>query len=34
MGVPWYLAGIAGIAISSVWNYGVNTILTWRRLRE
>jgi len=33
MGVPWYLAGIAGIAISSVWNYGVNTILTWRRLR-
>jgi dolichol-phosphate mannosyltransferase len=33
VGVPWYLAGIAGIAISSVWNYGVNTILTWRRLR-
>jgi dolichol-phosphate mannosyltransferase len=31
VGIPWYLAGIAGIAISSVWNYGVNTILTWRR---
>lgn len=29
--VSWYLAGISGIAISSVWNYGVNTILTWRR---
>jgi dolichol-phosphate mannosyltransferase len=32
-GFPWYLAGISGIAISSVWNYGVNTILTWRRAR-
>jgi dolichol-phosphate mannosyltransferase len=31
--VPWYIAGISGIAISSVWNYGVNTILTWRRRR-
>jgi dolichol-phosphate mannosyltransferase len=31
--VPWYLAGISGMAISSVWNYGVNTILTWRRSR-
>ena len=31
---PWYLAGIAGTAISSVWNYGVNTIITWRRSRE
>jgi dolichol-phosphate mannosyltransferase len=31
--VPWYLAGIAGMAISSVWNYGANTALTWRRTR-
>jgi len=30
-GFPWYLAGLSGIAISSVWNYGVNTVLTWRR---
>ncbi|MGA2602079.1 MAG: glycosyltransferase family 2 protein [Bryobacteraceae bacterium] len=30
-GLPWYLAGILGMAVSSVWNYGVNTILTWRR---
>jgi dolichol-phosphate mannosyltransferase len=32
-GVPWYLAGISGMAISSVWNYGVNTVITWRRFR-
>jgi dolichol-phosphate mannosyltransferase len=31
--VPWYLAGISGMAISSVWNYGVNTVITWRRAR-
>jgi dolichol-phosphate mannosyltransferase len=31
--VPWYLAGVAGTTISSVWNYGVNTVLTWRRSR-
>ena len=28
---PWYLAGICGMAISSIWNYGVNTVVTWRR---
>jgi dolichol-phosphate mannosyltransferase len=32
-GIPWYLAGISGSGISSVWNYGVNTVLTWRRRR-
>jgi dolichol-phosphate mannosyltransferase len=32
-GVPWYLSGVAGTAISSVWNYGVNTVITWRRSR-
>jgi dolichol-phosphate mannosyltransferase len=31
--VPWYLAGIAGTAISSVWNYGVSTVFTWKRSR-
>lgn len=31
--VSWYLAGAAGMAISSVWNYGANTVLTWRRSR-
>ncbi len=29
--LPWYVAGLSGLAISSVWNYGVNTIVTWRR---
>jgi dolichol-phosphate mannosyltransferase len=31
---PWYIAGAAGLVISSVWNYGVNTVLTWRRVRR
>lgn len=31
--LPWYLAGVLGTVISSVWNYGVNTVLTWRRRR-
>src|ERR1700735_609066 len=29
--LPWILAGVLGMAISSIWNYGVNTVLTWRR---
>jgi dolichol-phosphate mannosyltransferase len=33
-GVSWYLSGISGSAISSVWNYGVNEVLTWRRSRS
>ncbi len=33
LAVPWYLAGVAGTVISSVWNYGVNTVLTWKRTR-
>jgi dolichol-phosphate mannosyltransferase len=32
-GLPWYLAGISGVAVTSFWNYGVNTIVTWRRTR-
>jgi dolichol-phosphate mannosyltransferase len=30
-GLPWYIAGVVGMAVSSVWNYGVNAIFTWRR---
>jgi dolichol-phosphate mannosyltransferase len=30
-GIVWYLAGISGTIISSVWNYWVNAVLTWRR---
>jgi len=32
-GFPWYIAGACGMIVSSVWNYGVNTIFTWRRAR-
>ncbi|MGA9900936.1 MAG: glycosyltransferase family 2 protein [Terriglobales bacterium] len=28
---PWYMAGLAGAAVSSIWNYAVNKILTWQR---
>ncbi len=30
-GLPWYVAGFVGLAVSSVWNYGVNMIFTWKR---
>ena len=29
--MPWYIAGLAGTAVSSVWNYAVNQFLTWQR---
>jgi dolichol-phosphate mannosyltransferase len=31
--VVWWLAGICGLGVSSVWNYGVNAVFTWRRER-
>jgi dolichol-phosphate mannosyltransferase len=30
-GAPWYLAGIAGIILSSVWNYSVSNLFTWQK---
>jgi len=33
-GLPWYAAGLAGIVVSSVWNFGVTAIFTWRRGRQ
>jgi dolichol-phosphate mannosyltransferase len=30
----WYLAGGIGLVIGSVWNYGVTSIITWRRSRQ
>jgi dolichol-phosphate mannosyltransferase len=30
-GVPWYLAGLTGIIIGSVWNFAVTSATTWRR---
>jgi dolichol-phosphate mannosyltransferase len=32
-GIPWILGGALGMAISSVWNYGINSLVTWRRDR-
>ncbi|MBU6498822.1 MAG: GtrA family protein, partial [Rhodospirillales bacterium] len=29
----WWLAGIAGAAMSLVWNYAASSVLTWRRPR-
>jgi dolichol-phosphate mannosyltransferase len=33
-GIPWLGAGVAGLAISSVWNYGVTSVFTWSRLKR
>jgi dolichol-phosphate mannosyltransferase len=33
-GTPWYLAGLFGLAIGSVWNYGVTRLFTWRSIRR
>jgi len=27
----WWLAGVAGAAMSSVWNYAVSSVVTWKR---
>ena len=27
----WWLAGIAGAVVGSVWNYAVSSVFTWRR---
>ncbi|HLX41939.1 MAG TPA: GtrA family protein, partial [Bryobacteraceae bacterium] len=29
-GVPWYIAAALGMVISSVWNYAVSSVFTWR----
>jgi dolichol-phosphate mannosyltransferase len=31
--VPWYGAGVAGMAVASVWNFAASQVLTWRRRR-
>lgn len=33
-GLPWILSGLVGLAISSVWNYGVTSVTTWRAKRR
>lgn len=34
LGFQWFLAGGIGLLIGSVWNYGVTSVITWRRLRR
>ena len=29
-GHPWYMAGLAGIVLSSVWNYSISNLFTWQ----
>lgn len=31
--LPWWVAGVSGMALSSLWNYGASTIFTWRQQR-
>jgi dolichol-phosphate mannosyltransferase len=33
-GKPWYIAGLAGIVISSVWNYSIMSLFTWQMPRQ
>jgi len=33
-GYAWYLAGIAGIVLSSVWNYSMSSLFTWQMPRR
>ncbi|MDZ4288604.1 MAG: glycosyltransferase family 2 protein [Prosthecobacter sp.] len=32
--VPWMLAGLVGASVSAVWNYGVNSTITWSPKRR
>ena len=32
-GFPWYLAATLGLMISSVWNFSVTSVITWREQR-
>jgi dolichol-phosphate mannosyltransferase len=32
-GVAWYLAGLAGIVLGSVWNLSLSSVFTWRQRR-
>jgi dolichol-phosphate mannosyltransferase len=29
-GIAWYFAGLAGILLSSVWNYSISSLFTWQ----
>jgi dolichol-phosphate mannosyltransferase len=31
--ISWWLSGLAGILVGSVWNYAVSSVFTWRQAR-
>ena len=33
-GAPWYVGGLLGIVLGSVWNYGVTAVFTWQLERR
>ena len=33
-GLPWYVGGFMGLMISSVWNYSVTALFTWRQQKK
>jgi dolichol-phosphate mannosyltransferase len=33
LGLPWYLAGVCGLAVGATWNYCITSFTTWRRAR-
>jgi dolichol-phosphate mannosyltransferase len=34
LGYEWYTAGLLGLSVGSVWNYGVTQMFTWREGRK
>jgi dolichol-phosphate mannosyltransferase len=32
-GATWYFAGLAGVVVSSVWNYSITNLFTWHMPR-
>ena len=32
--VPWYFAGLLGMMVASVWNYGASSVLAWRMSQQ
>jgi dolichol-phosphate mannosyltransferase len=34
MGLEWFVAGFVGTMVSSVWNYGIASVFTWKLLRR
>jgi dolichol-phosphate mannosyltransferase len=31
VGTPWYIAGVCGLAVGAVWNFGITSFITWRQ---